>query len=328
MGNKWARMAAELPGRTDNEIKNFWNTRIKRRQRSGLPIYPPDLCLQPSNDNQQTDDLNTLSPPHPDFMPVTNNNNNSFLKIPSVEFKGLGFSHNFHPQSLIDINPAPGPHFLDIPSSSLGFNNPSPNYHNNKSLVSTFHPSKRLRASESLFPQLYQTDCTVQISKSFVFSSPYDHHHHHLHSNTYELPSLQTQAGNGAGSISPSSASSSPLPFFESVDILIQTPPTEHVSSNSGLLEEVLYESETLKNPNANNMGISISGRVRNETKWSEAYDEGLSPLGHSPSSVFSDSNPITPVSGNSLDEPRSAENLPGLISFYFWDNHKNTPEV
>ncbi|CAM8966735.1 unnamed protein product [Rhodiola kirilowii] len=46
MGNKWARMAAHLPGRTDNEIKNYWNTRIKRRQRAGLPLYPPEACLQ------------------------------------------------------------------------------------------------------------------------------------------------------------------------------------------------------------------------------------------------------------------------------------------
>ncbi|GMI65456.1 myb domain protein 97 [Hibiscus trionum] len=43
IGNKWARMATQLPGRTDNEIKNYWNTRVKRRQRQGLPLYPPDV---------------------------------------------------------------------------------------------------------------------------------------------------------------------------------------------------------------------------------------------------------------------------------------------
>ncbi|GJR57171.1 transcription factor MYB101-like protein [Tanacetum coccineum] len=42
-GNKWARMALHLQGRTDNEIKNYWNTRLKRRLRAGLPIYPVDF---------------------------------------------------------------------------------------------------------------------------------------------------------------------------------------------------------------------------------------------------------------------------------------------
>ncbi|PUZ60021.1 hypothetical protein GQ55_4G089600 [Panicum hallii var. hallii] len=42
-GNKWAKMASHLPGRTDNEIKNYWNTRLKRHQRAGLPIYPEYL---------------------------------------------------------------------------------------------------------------------------------------------------------------------------------------------------------------------------------------------------------------------------------------------
>ncbi|KAH6788925.1 hypothetical protein C2S51_003931 [Perilla frutescens var. frutescens] len=33
IGNKWSAIATELPGRTDNDIKNFWHTRIARRQR-------------------------------------------------------------------------------------------------------------------------------------------------------------------------------------------------------------------------------------------------------------------------------------------------------
>lgn len=337
MGNKWARMAAELPGRTDNEIKNFWNTRIKRRQRAGLPIYPPDICLQALDENDLSQDMSTFSTadtPYPMLLPTNN------LEIPSVEFEFFQAGQQLYPSFL---DHASG---LHTQAQALG-STPSNGY-----MLSTMHPVKRLRESESLLSGFsgvvtdvlpvfseYQDEGSRKIAKSFGGSSfdcslsssscllPGSHALLNGDSSSsepiswvtkLELPSIQnsdSQIGNWG--------TPSPLPSLESVDTLIQTPPNEQAQSNcfsphnNGLLESVLYESQALKNSKNNSSQLTspVSATLgdvpysteENDAEWN-VYAEPNSPLGQSVASVFSE---YTPVSASSLDEPQLVKLLP-----------------
>nr|CAB3452898.1 unnamed protein product [Digitaria exilis] len=41
IGSRWSIIAAQLPGRTDNDIKNYWNTKLKKKLMHALQPYTP-----------------------------------------------------------------------------------------------------------------------------------------------------------------------------------------------------------------------------------------------------------------------------------------------
>ncbi|KAJ6806406.1 transcription factor GAMYB-like [Iris pallida] len=337
MGNKWARMAANLPGRTDNEIKNYWNTRVKRRQRAGLPLYPSEVHARVSNENQ--------SQSIGDFNNGDRQQNGVLLGnvcgFPEVQFED--YKANTGALSY-------GSPFLDgsfssmlgqgLGSQSYGFTNP-------------LLCSKRFRESEIFLPESHGTtqfenfsnDPSRNVTQTFgssyapdqtsknpvpagaaAFGSHCPISGNYSSSRTFpgtvkvELPSLQYcesqyqdfDVDNWLAPPPSPPDTGHPYSYSPAETVSLQSECSSQW--NRGLLEDLLHES--LKKQTADKSSISsemtpsdlVDSLALNvyEPRW-DGYSD---PTSSSTASVFDESTP--PISGGSLDEFPSSKGHSG----------------
>ncbi|KAG7587595.1 SANT/Myb domain [Arabidopsis thaliana x Arabidopsis arenosa] len=130
-GNKWSKIASQLPGRTDNEIKNVWHTHLKKRlvQSSGTADEPASPCSSGSvsrgkddkssqvedylnrENNQESSSRNELST----SLSSGGSNQQDDLKIDDLTFEYIGEAYSEFNDIIQEVDK---PDLLEIPFDS------------------------------------------------------------------------------------------------------------------------------------------------------------------------------------------------------------------
>lgn len=259
----------QLPGRTDNEIKNYWNTRLKRHQRAGLPIYPEHMASQVRDQGMNCDT-------HDESRGKKRSNELLQEKVVGMEDlvgNFMVFQHlDFGKDPLVPTNPlkrhASTGDLSCVPIPERKF------YSNDLNYVLTKSQSVPLGSA-------------IASGYPIFDSNPSTSGTMHRSMKT-ELPSFQCSSHDSNGWLLQCPSDS---PIHQQIDTFIQSP--ESMSSqNTGLLGAIVNKGDVLDVP----------------IKSERYFDMAVHPLGYnlvSQSNAYPTSHPFSSVIGDCEPEAR-----------------------
>ncbi|KAJ9543637.1 hypothetical protein OSB04_023344 [Centaurea solstitialis] len=89
-GNRWSRIARKLPGRTDNEIKNYWRTHMRKKAQESKRGSSPSSSFSNSSSSSSF----CTNDPIVDSMPMNETKERSFYDTGGIEMVPIARARN------------------------------------------------------------------------------------------------------------------------------------------------------------------------------------------------------------------------------------------